>query len=303
MQKAIAEIARRLPKGKALRILEIGGGTGGTTSFVLPVLPEHCTEYVFTDVSPRFMAHAQHKFAQYPFVQFRTLDIERDPLEQGFDAHSFDVIIASDVLHATQDLRKTLDRVKQLLGSCGTLVLLELTRPWLITTLVFGLLKGWWLFEERPPAGRALRFAGAMEELAARGGIQRARSASPIARTPTARSIRSFSRAVRNCPHRRHWRRKLPRSREPGCCSPTRALPDRPSAGAELALKLRERGDRVIEVTHGAEFRQWLDRAFTIRAGDPDDMRAPDGGRRAASRRAWQASFISGASTPRPPRR
>ena len=54
VQKAIAEIARRLPNGKALRVLEIGGGTGGMTSFVLPVLPEHCTEYVFTDVSPRF---------------------------------------------------------------------------------------------------------------------------------------------------------------------------------------------------------------------------------------------------------
>ena len=80
------------------------------TSFVLPVLPEHCTEYVFTDVSPRFTAHAQHKFARFPFVQSRTLDIERDPLEQGFDAHSFDVIIASDVLHATSDLRRTLDR-------------------------------------------------------------------------------------------------------------------------------------------------------------------------------------------------
>ena len=72
------------------------------TSFVLPVLPEHCTEYVFTDVSPRFTAHAQHKFAQFAFVQSRTLDIERDPLEQGFDPHSFDVIIASDVLHATR---------------------------------------------------------------------------------------------------------------------------------------------------------------------------------------------------------
>ena len=113
-----------------------------------PVLPEHCTEYVFTDVSPRFTAHAQHKFARYPFVQFRTLDIERDPLEQGFDPHSFDLIIASDVLHATKDLRKTLDHIKQLLGSGGTLAIVELTRPWLFMTLIFGLLKGWWLFDD-----------------------------------------------------------------------------------------------------------------------------------------------------------
>ena len=147
-QKVLLEIVGRLPRGKMLRILEVGGGTGGTTSSLLPALPEHCTEYVFTDVTPMFMAHAQHRFARYPFVQFRTLDIERDPAEQGFEPHSFDVIIASDVLHATRDLRKTLDHVRQLLGSGGMLVLLEPTQPWLAATLIFGLLKGWWAFED-----------------------------------------------------------------------------------------------------------------------------------------------------------
>ena len=87
-----------------LRILELGGGTGGMTSFILPVLPENCTEYVFTDVSSHFVARAQQRFAHYPFVRCRTLDIERDPREQGFDPHSFDLIVASDVLHATQEL-------------------------------------------------------------------------------------------------------------------------------------------------------------------------------------------------------
>ena len=81
-------------------------------------------------------------------LQSRTLDIERDPLEQGFEPHSFDLIIASDVLHATSDLRQTLERIKQLLGSGGTLVIVELTRPWLFMTSIFGLLKGWWLFDD-----------------------------------------------------------------------------------------------------------------------------------------------------------
>ena len=132
-QSAGAESARRdgatIAERTGVANPEIGGGTGGMTSFVLPVLPEHCTEYMFTDVSPRFTAHAQHKFARFAFLQSRTLDIERNPLEQGFDPHSFDVIIASDVLHATSDLRQTLERIKQLLGSGGTLVIVELTRP------------------------------------------------------------------------------------------------------------------------------------------------------------------------------
>src|SRR5262249_56885310 len=105
LQKAASELVRCLPPGRALRILEVGGGTGGTTGFVLPVLSEHCTEYVFTDPSSRFTANAQHRFAQYPFAQFRTLDLEQPPLEQGFDLNSFDLIIASGGLHAAKDLR------------------------------------------------------------------------------------------------------------------------------------------------------------------------------------------------------
>ena len=108
VQRVIGEIVRLLPKGKALRILEIGGGTGGMTSFILPMLPDNCTEYVFTDISLRFIAAAQQKFSRYPFVQYRPLDIELDPTQQRLIANSFDVIIASDVLHATKDLRKTL---------------------------------------------------------------------------------------------------------------------------------------------------------------------------------------------------
>src|SRR5207248_449439 len=106
-QAAVTEIVRRLPKGKALRILEVGAGTGGLTSFLLPVLPEHCTEYIFSDVSSSFIARGELQFSDYSFVQYRVLDIDRDPIEQGFDPHSFDLIVASDTLHATPDLRRT----------------------------------------------------------------------------------------------------------------------------------------------------------------------------------------------------
>ena len=132
---------------------------------------------------PRFTAHAQHKFAQYPFVQFRTLDIERDPLEQGFDAHSFDLIIASDVLHATKDLRKTLDHVKQLLGSGGTLVLVELTRPWLVHHFDLRTAERLVAVRRRSPAGRALHFTGSNGRACCMTRDSAARSASPIART------------------------------------------------------------------------------------------------------------------------
>jgi amino acid adenylation domain-containing protein len=274
VQKALVEIVQRLPKGKALRILEIGGGTGGMTSFVLPVLPEHCSEYVFTDVTPRLIAHAQHKFARYPFVQCRMLDIERDPLDQGFDAHSFDLIIASDVLHATRNLRKTLDSVKQLLGSGGTLVLLELTRAWLATTLIFGLLKGWWLFEDHE-----LRLDGPYvsqeqwKSLLCEAGF-------------------SATFCIADCPDANSAQHSVILARGPQLPASPALAPQAsaesgawlifvdqgaagcPSAGAALALELKARGDRVIQVTYGAEFRPFDGSGFTIRAGDSDDMRS-----------------------------
>src|SRR5262249_27793891 len=95
-----------------------------------------------------FVANAQQKFAAYPFLQSRTLDIEQDPLEQGFEPHSFDLIIAGDVLHATKDMRRTLEHVRRLLASSGTLLLVEITRMWLGLGVTFALLKGWWLFQD-----------------------------------------------------------------------------------------------------------------------------------------------------------
>ena len=136
-------MVRRLPKGQGLADSRDRRGNRRDDQ-LRPSRPAgHCTEYVFTDVSPRFTAHAQQKFAQYPFVQFRTLDIERDPLEQGFDPHSFDLIIASDVpaCHAgpAQDARsgQAVARFRRHAGDRGTHA--SLAR---ITTLIFGLLKG-----------------------------------------------------------------------------------------------------------------------------------------------------------------
>jgi acyl transferase domain-containing protein/NADPH:quinone reductase-like Zn-dependent oxidoreductase/short-subunit dehydrogenase/acyl carrier protein len=272
LQKAVAEIVRRLPQGKALRILEVGGGTGGTTSFILPVLPDHCSKYVFTDVTPTLVAQAQRKYARYSFVQYQTLDIERDPLEQGFDTHSFDLVIACDVLHATKDLRGTIKRVKQLLGSGGTLVLLETTRPWLIGTLIFGLLEGWWLFEDhdlRPY--QPCVSPGTWKSLLSEAGF-----GAPvcIADCPDA-GLAQHSVILASGPQLP----AVPKSPVSGERSSWLLFVDqgvagRPSAGAQLAGELRQRGDRVIEVMYGVELHQDDGSRFTVRAGNLDDMRS-----------------------------
>ena len=130
---------------RPIRILEIGAGTGGTTAHLLPHLPN--VEYVFTDVSPLFLNKAQGRFQDYPYVRYNLLDIERSPVDQGFQ-QPFDLVIAANVLHATADLRQTLAHVRELLAPGGELILLEGTHPLVWFDLIFGLTEGWWKFTD-----------------------------------------------------------------------------------------------------------------------------------------------------------
>jgi SAM-dependent methyltransferase len=148
LTKSVEALVAKLPADRPLRVLEIGAGTGGTTAHVLPRLPAGRTEYVFTDVSPMFLAGAREKFRDYPFVQFHTLDLERPPAEQGFADGQFDLILAANVVHATADLRRSVRHARGLLAPAGLLVLLEGTGPRRLLDLIFGLTDGWWAFAD-----------------------------------------------------------------------------------------------------------------------------------------------------------
>jgi microcystin synthetase protein McyG len=148
VRQAVSSALQQLPVGRGLRVLEIGAGTGGTTAHLLPLLSQEQTEYVFTDVSPVFLSQAQQKFPDYPCLRYQTLDIEKDPISQGFPAEQYDIIVASNVLHATKDLRATMQHARQLLAPGGILVLMEVTARQRWLDLIFGLLDGWWRFED-----------------------------------------------------------------------------------------------------------------------------------------------------------
>ena len=146
----IADFVSAFDESRKLRVLEAGAGTGGTTSLVLPRLKPGSVDYVFTDVSQLFLDRARAKFgADYPFLQTRLFDVARDAAPQGFDDGSFDLILAANVLHATSDVAPSVDRLRRLLAPGGALVLLEITgHPWW-ADIVFGLMDGWWKFEDR----------------------------------------------------------------------------------------------------------------------------------------------------------
>lgn len=140
--------ARETSSERPLRVLEIGAGTGGTTAALLPWLDGAATRYVFTDVSDLFLNRARERFAEYPFVEYARLDIDRDPGEQGFAGREFDVVVAANVLHATRDLEGTIARVGTLLGQGGLLVLSETTSHPRVFDITTGLIEGWQAFED-----------------------------------------------------------------------------------------------------------------------------------------------------------
>ena len=138
----------RTRRADGLRVLEIGAGTGATTSSLLPVLPPETTSYYFTDVSDLFLNHGERKFAAYSFVSYGHFDIERYGETPRYPAGSFDVIVATNVLHATKDLRRTVANVRSLLAPSGILILSETTTylPWYDVTT--GLIEGWQRFDD-----------------------------------------------------------------------------------------------------------------------------------------------------------
>lgn len=142
-------LASKRPRdGSPLRILEMGAGTGGTTVKIVPMLAELGVpiQYTMTDISGSLVAAGRKRFKQYPFMKFEVLDIESEPDRSRLQSQH--IVLATNCVHATRDLSKSLSNIKRMLYPDGILVLLEMTEkiPWV--DFIFGLVEGWWLFED-----------------------------------------------------------------------------------------------------------------------------------------------------------
>lgn len=105
-------------------------------------------KYTFTDISPTFVSQAKDKFKSYQGIKYSTLDITKVPGDQGFETASYDLIIASNVLHATPKIRDSLDNLRKLIAPGGRLLLQELCHVTPILDFIMGILPSWWLAED-----------------------------------------------------------------------------------------------------------------------------------------------------------
>jgi acyl transferase domain-containing protein/NADPH:quinone reductase-like Zn-dependent oxidoreductase/SAM-dependent methyltransferase/acyl carrier protein len=266
---AVAEAARQLPEGRGLRILEIGAGTGGLASQVLPLIERGVHSYVFSDVSAAFFPAARQKLAAFPEVDFHTFDLEKPGNEQEFDLGSFDIILGTNVIHAVSDVRVALRHINDLLAPGGSLLFVDVATPHLWLNAVFGLTSGWWRFTDRdlrphhPLLGReqwqkVLSETG-FSETASLSGLIRSQGGESLiglmARKPWSEPIADA--AVMATPAEKSWL----------------VFADSSGLGQNLVTQLRLSGLRCRIAHRGAAFAAQEDDAFTLRAEEPEDWK------------------------------
>ncbi|MCW3465911.1 SDR family NAD(P)-dependent oxidoreductase [Chitinophaga nivalis] len=151
IRNSIAGVIQHLKKGEKIRILEIGAGTGGSSEVIFKQLKPYSEyiEYVYTDLSKSFLFYAENTYKELaPYLKTAVFNIERSPYAQGFEWGTFDMVIGANVVHATRNISASLRNVKGLLKKEGLLILNEIAGTVLFNTLTFGLLDGWWLYDD-----------------------------------------------------------------------------------------------------------------------------------------------------------
>ncbi|ROW04822.1 hypothetical protein VMCG_04865 [Cytospora schulzeri] len=144
LARAVKQVTHKDPH---MHILEIGAGTGSATKRIFGEIGQCFASYTFTDISSGFFGAATATFAdQAEKMTFKVLDISQSPQEQGFAEHSYDMIVASMVLHATPKLEQTMRNVRRLLKPGGHLIVLEGHDNHAFRVgAIFGAFPGWWL--------------------------------------------------------------------------------------------------------------------------------------------------------------
>lgn len=149
---AIVNAFRSKMNGERITIIEIGAGTGGTSAALFSALQPYGNKvsYVYTDISAGFVQYGKSHYAgALPGMKFCMLDIESDFAERYNELlGSADIVVSANAVHATSNIMRAVSNICALLKPRGLVILNEVVDFQVYSTLTFGLLEGWWLYED-----------------------------------------------------------------------------------------------------------------------------------------------------------
>ncbi|KAF2814498.1 polyketide synthase [Mytilinidion resinicola] len=139
-----SEFLRSLSHSKPnLRVLELGAGTGISTTKFLSELANSYSKYHATDALTHAVDTLKERFKGLANTAFGILDIGQPLDGQLFEEGQYDLIIANNIVHHTPNLINSLQNVHKLLNPNGYLLLQELSPSAKWATAIFGILPEW----------------------------------------------------------------------------------------------------------------------------------------------------------------
>jgi len=130
--------ADRLSDRRAIRILEVGAGTGSASEILLQLLAERdllpwIERYLITEPNAYFRRCSQRKLVgQYPnlALEWAPLDLDLPWNTQSIAPGEFDLVYAVNVMHISKNLLFSLNEARSALAGDGWLVIGECVRPY-----------------------------------------------------------------------------------------------------------------------------------------------------------------------------
>ncbi|KAF3920592.1 hypothetical protein ABW21_db0201640 [Orbilia brochopaga] len=175
LKSYIRMFSYKYPRAK---ILEVGAGEGSASKSIFEGLTQSDPDslavqaYDYTDIRADIFLDARQKFDRFSDqIRYQKLDIEQNPAAQGFTAGNYDLIIACNTLHLTNNVRESLQNIRSLLKPGGKLLLLEPTTPRLDLCLIYSLLPDWWTTADKERDNLPLLTASEWESMLAHCGF------------------------------------------------------------------------------------------------------------------------------------
>lgn len=125
--RLVATIINRISiaKKKPIHILELGARSSSFTEAIIQQLAGVDYHYTITDASIYFKGEFDHILSDH--IEFATLDMEIDPVLQGYTCQKYDLIIANNALHRIKNLPEAMPFIEQLLDVDGLMITTENT--------------------------------------------------------------------------------------------------------------------------------------------------------------------------------